>query len=755
MRSMIDESKQPEKLPENPNPHATIGFVLYYPFQFYVYKNIYRQLEAEAEFIVDLGVYRPVRQPQELINDIISLLKKEGVSYRILEYDDYAYDSYLQNFFGQYQALVSVWERGCMVIKETRHIKKINAVYGAGKELTAVRPSQGLYDICLVYGERMARLHNFFSHSIIIGNPKFDDWFNNEFDAVFLQELQAKLNPDKKTVLYLPTHSDLSSIDQLADELKKITRNYNVIVKMHYYTSREESERAKSLEYPGIILLEDYVDVLSLLKVADVVVSDNSSAIFDAVLADKPVVVSDFWDEEFLDNEHKIRKKYRRGTAGALTYSGSIEQVVKREGWVLTIQRAEELEKKIEEAIDETDYFRLKREDLRRELFSFTDGHCARRAAEAIHACIVNPNSSERPILFHAFEAYRAVLGWAPRWRERELNEKIATYESLLTERTLSGVETFFSVILLESEGSSSETKRESLRALWNQTFPHKNYEIITCDPSIGDTVEVKGSDPFPLRHIPKRSADGGFSFIKEAIDEARGEVICFTKDNCRVSADWLWKFYLAYQKNGDIVGVGGFEVKESNIQNIFDEYYYLELGKKLGVEKEVPYFDKLYPVKNSLLYQNPTGAFSTVSYKKESLKKMSIDYEKIPFVELLEMMIKKEVLDENQPLYFVPYSVTSLNELNLKKFIERNFKEGMIYYIFCLSNPIFKKYYGYTIFSVIRLPLMNIFARSFKVKLSFAIVIFIGTFFRWLGGVYCFFITVKNRIDHNISREL
>lgn len=749
---MTHESRQPDELTENPNPGATIGFVLYYPFQFYVYKNIYKQLEAEAEFIVDLGVYRPVHQPQELIDDIISLLKKEGVSYRILGYHDYVYSSYLQNFFGQYQALVSVWERGCMVLKETRHIKKINAVYGAGKELTAVRPSQGLYDICLVYGERMARLHNLFSNSVVVGNPKFDDWFNNTFDHALLQEVQARLDPRKKTILYLPTHSDLSSIDQLSGELKKITKDYNVIVKMHYYTSREEPERARSLKYPGITLLEDYVDVLPLLKIADVVVSDNSSAIFDAVLADKPVVVSDFWDEEFLDTEHKTRKRYRRGTAGALTYSKSIEQVVKREGWVLTIKRAEELEGKIKEALHETDYFPLKREDLRHELFGFTDGHCAERAADAIRACIANPHSSERPILFHAFEVHRAASGWMSRGKEQELNEKIATYESLLTERIVSSTETFFSVVLLDSEGSSSEMKKESLRALFSQTFPHENYEIIICNSSGTGISGVQGSDTPPsLRYIPKQD-DGGFAFIKEAVDVARGEVICFTRDSCRASTGWLQEFYVAYQKNPEVVGVGGFEIKGSNIHTIFDEYYFLELGKKLGIEKEMPY-SKLYSVKNSLLYQNPIGTLSNVSYKKEVLQKMNIDYEKIPFVELLEMMMKKEALAENKPVYFIPYSVENLSELDLKKFIKRNFREGLIYYMLCLPIPRLKKYYGYSIFSIIKLPLTNIFGKSFKAKLFFAAVTFVGTLFRWLGGVYGFLVMIKNRIDHSIIR--
>ena len=118
-------------------------------------------------------------------------------------------------------------------------------------------------------------------------------------------------------------------------------------------------------------------------------VSDNSSAIFDAILADKPVLVTDFLSDEYLDTAHKnLRFFERRLPEGAITYSGSIEQKIKKDGSVVVLKKPSDFQNAVELAIVDGQRFKNARKKLREELFAFNDGRCGERAAHAIKKLI-------------------------------------------------------------------------------------------------------------------------------------------------------------------------------------------------------------------------------------------------------------------------------------------------------------------------------------------------------------------------------
>src|SRR3989344_4490915 len=432
---------------ENPNPNAKIGFVIYYPFQFYVYKNVYQHLKDEAEFIIDLGLFFPNRQTEDVLPAIEALLGKHGARYRVLRYEDYRYAAYLERYFSGYEMLVSVWWRGCILFPQNRPKKKVHITYGAGKELTTLNLGKREFDLILAYGEYDHAFYSLITKSVVIGNPKFDDWFNDSLDMHGISDVVRRLNPKKKTVLYLPTHSDLSSIDELAGSIREAGEKYNVITKLHYYTPREEPQRVEKLADPNIILLQDDADLLPLLKIADVVISDNSSAIFDAVLADKPIIVANLHSPEYLDTAHQKERMYRRGVGGALTFSGSIEQRIKRDGTVQTITVAKELLPTVERVFVH-DTAEAKRKELAKKLFAHRDGSAGRRGAESIRA-FAKASIEEKPFLYHAIQHYTTNVLRRPKrslaWLEEYLPIQEDFRRRILEEET--GV--VFSVIVL------------------------------------------------------------------------------------------------------------------------------------------------------------------------------------------------------------------------------------------------------------------------------------------------------------------
>ncbi|MDO8676407.1 MAG: CDP-glycerol glycerophosphotransferase family protein [Candidatus Azambacteria bacterium] len=403
MEIVSDKNK---KYRENPNPNARIGFVVFYPFQFNVFKNVYEHLKEEAEFIVDGGRFFPTPPPPEIIENCIRLLTQQGVYFRILNYEDYRRQKYLADFFSNYKVLVGLWRSGCLVIPQTDKARKVHMNYGAGKELTMFWSRHRDWDLYLCLGPRVYEIIKLFTWAEIVGYPKFDDWFNDFVDENAVAEIKKKLDPLKKTVLYLPTHGDLSSIDELAGELGKNAPYYNIVVKPHYYAPLEEPSRIKKLQCAGILLFQDESDTQPFFKVADVVVSDNSSAIFDAILADKPVVVTDFLSEEYLNESHKKLKSFRfRLPEGALTYSGSIEQRIKNDGSVVALKKAAEFKNAVERALADGQEFQEARKKLREEIFAYSDGKCGERAAAAIKKLISLKRLPEKPILYHVFEA--------------------------------------------------------------------------------------------------------------------------------------------------------------------------------------------------------------------------------------------------------------------------------------------------------------------------------------------------------------
>ena len=394
---------------ENPNAKADIGLIVAYPFQFYVFKNIYRHL-PNAEFIVDLGVHFPHKPEARIAEDILALLKKHGVYYRVIHHEDYFFRTYLEKFFSQYAVLSSLWWKGCITLECNAEKKKVSVNYGGGKDLSLFRPWGRLWDLNLAMGRRDHELLKFYTHSVITGNEKFDDWFNNEFDEEFLSDLRRRLDPKKKTVLYLPTHGDLSSFESIIPRGEWMTKEFNFIAKVHYHTVRSEPERMellKSAEH--IIGFNDDTDLLPLLKVADVVVSDNSSAIFDAILADKPLVVADFWTAEFLDGKYRKINIEKYWNQTPLTYSGSIEQRIKKEGAVLTINHPEYAYGTIKKALLDNNRFKAARERIRKEVFEYNDGKCGARSAQAILE-LKEKNPDAKPILFHVFNAFEMEI---------------------------------------------------------------------------------------------------------------------------------------------------------------------------------------------------------------------------------------------------------------------------------------------------------------------------------------------------------
>lgn len=98
---------------------------------------------------------------------------------------------------------------------------------------------------------------------------------------------------------------DISSFSFYIDTIYGLADKYNILVKLHHNSILlGKYTRDLNKVYPNINFFYEDEDILSLISVSDVVISDFSGAIFDAVFCRKPVVLvspEDMSDSKKLD----------------------------------------------------------------------------------------------------------------------------------------------------------------------------------------------------------------------------------------------------------------------------------------------------------------------------------------------------------------------------------------------------------------------------------------------------------------------
>jgi CDP-glycerol glycerophosphotransferase (TagB/SpsB family) len=134
----------------------------------------------------------------------------------------------------------------------------------------------------------------------LVGMPKVDCLVDGTFqrDAILTAH---GLDPARSTVLYAPTWSAESSLNRMGAELieRLVQRRMNVIVKLHdrSFDLRQEysggidwTARLLPLLPAGQALLARNPNIAEYLAASDVMVTDHSSAGFEYLLLDRPLV---------------------------------------------------------------------------------------------------------------------------------------------------------------------------------------------------------------------------------------------------------------------------------------------------------------------------------------------------------------------------------------------------------------------------------------------------------------------------------
>ena len=184
---------------------------------------------------------------------------------------------------GRYKILLEPYPIGAYSeIPHDYRLKYKYALLSAKPEPSFHTDKNLIYDAELLFSPYEARFLSAFTKTELIGNLKYASF-----------EAAERPETDKKILLYLPTYGDISSIDAIADTLAGLKDEYYIITMLHHGTSFlfSEGDRTEKIVAVSDEHYDHRTELASLLSVADVVLSDNSGAIFESLFAGVPTAV--------------------------------------------------------------------------------------------------------------------------------------------------------------------------------------------------------------------------------------------------------------------------------------------------------------------------------------------------------------------------------------------------------------------------------------------------------------------------------
>jgi hypothetical protein len=169
----------------------------------------------------------------------------------------------------------------------------VRFMYAVGKSGWNLRDWNDLYDLILCFGPYHANLLAQRTKAVVLqmGYPRLDAFFTETVDSDALRQ-RFGCDPNRKTVVWLPTWSSLSSMELYGRQVSALTSHYNVVVKLHPLSLGSEPERVEAMRRLAFTrLITDASDNLALYQLADFMLFDYGGPPFAGVYTDKKMLL--------------------------------------------------------------------------------------------------------------------------------------------------------------------------------------------------------------------------------------------------------------------------------------------------------------------------------------------------------------------------------------------------------------------------------------------------------------------------------
>ena len=163
-------------------------------------------------------------------------------------------------------------------------------MYTAGKNKYTINSYWNkYYDGILCYGpyheDKFKLKHKISTQQM--GYPRFDKYFKPGFERDLLIK-KFKCDPKKKTIVWLPTWTNLSSLDKYYKAISSIKRDHNIVVRPHPTLKIKNPEIYKKLSNVDFNYIDDSDDDnVQLYLLADLMLFDYGGPMFGALYLKK------------------------------------------------------------------------------------------------------------------------------------------------------------------------------------------------------------------------------------------------------------------------------------------------------------------------------------------------------------------------------------------------------------------------------------------------------------------------------------
>lgn len=262
-------------------------FYVGYPYYFPHYLPISRELERQGKRI---KYVLSEKQNAELMSQIAA---DEGVDFVVGEH-------HLSELTASVIFFANVYH-GASELKAAT----IFLCHGTGTKQCKFESALRIHDVVLVEGEyryqKYCKKYPELSHKLRkVGYSKLDPIVNISQQEQASLSRHYGLDTGKKTILYAPTFFP-SSIEKMGSRFPADFEDCNIIVKPHYLSLERSSYKSQRrifddwAEHPNCqIMGAGEYNLVPFLAICDVMISDESSAIFEFASLNKPVIINRF-----------------------------------------------------------------------------------------------------------------------------------------------------------------------------------------------------------------------------------------------------------------------------------------------------------------------------------------------------------------------------------------------------------------------------------------------------------------------------
>lgn len=209
--------------------------------------------------------------------------------------------------------VIQLWH-GCNTLKKFGQLSNTGIIKKMEKK------ANKKYTHVIVSSKKMIKLHKDafgVDEKVIypLGLPRMDILFDmekieQEKDKFYKEYKKLK---NKKIILYAPTFRD-NNINQfdsnmdLRDIIEQLPSEYIIINKFHPFVAQKYGK----ISSERVIDMSNYKDLTRLLIVADILISDYSSIVFDYSILNKPIIYYAYDKEQYKNNIRGFYYEYEK-----------------------------------------------------------------------------------------------------------------------------------------------------------------------------------------------------------------------------------------------------------------------------------------------------------------------------------------------------------------------------------------------------------------------------------------------------------